>query len=96
MTYDAGQPCCAEYGRLVRERDTLRADLAAAQEALRPFAEIAADYERADAKSAEHHRDEDRTYKPRSDSHRISISLGDCRRARALLPARATTEGRDG
>jgi hypothetical protein len=61
-----------------RENVALRAALA-------PFAKIAADYEASDQQSQQHHRDEGRTWKSRCDGHRVSIALGDCRRAAVAL-----------
>lgn len=53
--------------------------------ALKPFAEIARAYAESDDKMAERYKKEGRTINDRSDGHRVSISLGDCRRARDAI-----------
>jgi len=55
--------------------------------ALGPFAEIAEDYDRADMLRTQNRRDEmggDYVYRT-EDSHRVSIAMKSCRRARAAL-----------
>jgi hypothetical protein len=54
-------------------------------EALRPFADIATAYEKADAIRQEHRADAGLSTYDRSDHHRISCELGDLRRAAEAL-----------
>lgn len=102
VTHEGHVHTAAELNRAADEIDSLRAErtrkdaldqqtfvrMADLEAALAPFAKIAADYEASDAKSAEHHRDEGRPFTPRPDGHRVSIAIGDCRRARAALKAK--------
>ncbi len=56
--------------------------------ALKPFADVAAAYERSHEITAQHYRDErgpDYKYPPPPDSHRIDVPLGDCRKARIVV-----------
>ena len=64
------------------------ARIAALESALQPFALLAEQYDAADQKRAQNYKDEGRAPGPgTSDGHRISIGLGDCRKARNVLRA---------
>jgi hypothetical protein len=78
------------------EIDTLTADhlktiarVGELESRLKPFADIATAYEQADAVRAEQRADAGLSTYERSDHHRVSCELGDCRRARALLSPEA-------
>ncbi len=62
-----------------------RAELAEAREALKPFGDIADAYAASEAAAAKCHADEGRTYVGHPDHHRVSVSMGDLRRVRAVL-----------
>ncbi len=68
-----------------RERAVYDTEIGRLRSALAPFAKIAADYEVADEQRAQRYRDEGRKIGPHSDSHRVSIGLGECRAARIAL-----------
>lgn len=68
------------------ECDRLTTELAESKRALKPFADIATAYARKDAERARHYRDEGCSPGPDlADSHRVSIGLGECRRALSAL-----------
>lgn len=60
--------------------------LEACERALEPFAAMAEVYDAAERKRDKHYSDEGRSPGPApSDAHRISVMLGECRKARAAL-----------
>lgn len=64
----------------------LRAEVERLQAALQPFATLAEQYEAANKRRDQHYRDERGSgCPPTADHHRVSVALGDCRKARAAL-----------
>jgi hypothetical protein len=66
------------------------------REALEPFAKIADQYDAADQRRLSDYRDEGRPAgPPHADYHRVSVELGECRRALEALASLVSTEVED-